>query len=1006
MGSQKKSRFWRICRVYFRGFRILVWLSVLVALTAVIYLNQIGLPEVLKRPLLDKLRDRGLDLKFSRLRLSWYEGIVAENVHFGPADVEFSPHLKVAEVRVRLNWGALAHRQLQVDSLILRQGQVSWAFPDTNRAIRELSITNIQTDLRFLPEDKWSLDNFRAQFAGARVQLSGVVTNASAIRDWKILQGQQPASPSAELWQNRLRRIAHTMNRIHFSAPPEMRMIISGDALDFHTFRLLLSLSAPGAETPWGTVNDGHFIARLFSVDSNGVSRADLDLKAAGAQTPWGGLGKSSLTLHLATGDSQTNLVMGEVKVISSEVHTEWAQASNAVFTAIWTHAITNPIPITGEGHFQCDSARTRWANASGVQLRASLAQTESAEIPADPAMAWWTNLRPYRLSWDCRLADLVSPQVRGQNISCAGDWRPFELIITNLDASAFGGRVSATAELNASTRATHLKLVSNCDAHELAALFSKDARTWLDQLHWPVPPRLDADLSLTLPAWTNRNPDWSGQVLPGAVLSGELRLPRGGGFRQLQITSAQTHFSYSNQCWYLPDFKVTRPEGSLGVEQRYNELTQEFYTRLTSTIDPSIGRPFLSKSSQEVFDVVIFSNAPAISLKVWGKANDPSHWYGTGSITGSNFSVRGERFSSVTTRVFYTNNLIRFLKPRVEIGPRYLQADGLTVDLARQFVYLTNGFSVADPMVVARAIGPHVARDIQDYHFSSPPTARVSGAIPLQGEEGADLHFDLSGGPFHWWKFNVPLITGHVHWAGLHLSLTDVQAEFYHGVAAGTAAFDFPRDKPTEFQFNLNATNVLFQSLMKDLSPGTNEPEGRLEANLVITKANTDSSESVFGYGDAHLRDGLLWDIPLFGKFSPVLNGISPGLGNSRAIAATSRFVITNGVVRTSALEIRSTGMRLEYHGTVNLEGQLNARVDAELLRDMWLVGPVVSTVLWPVTKLFEYRVNGTLSDPRTEPVFIIPKIMLLPFHPFKALKGLKPEDPNSNPVFSPLTP
>jgi hypothetical protein len=1006
MGGHKKGRFWRVCRIYFRHFRILVWLAVLAVLAAVIYLNQIGLPEMVKRPLLNKLHDRGLDLKFSRLRLSWSEGLIAENVHFGPADVEFSPHLKVEEVRVRLNWRALAHRQVQVDSLLLRQGQVSWAFTDTNRAVRELSVTNIQTDLRFLPADKWSLDNFRAQFAGARVQLSGVVTNASQIRNWKILQGEQPASRTAELWQDRLRQIADTLSQIHFSAAPEMRMTVSGDALDFHTFRLVLSLAAPGAQTPWGTIRDGHFFAQLFSVDSNGVSRAELNLQAARAQTPWGALGKTAVILRLASREDQTNLFNGEIKIRSADVHTEWAQATNADFAASWTHAITNPIPITGEGQFHCDSAQTRWASASDVQLRAQLAQTEQPGTPTDPALAWWTNLQPYRLSWDCRVAELVSPQARCHSISCAGNWKPSELTITNLDASVFDGRVSATAELNPLTRAVHAKLLSNCDAHQLAAVVSTEARAWLDQFRWPAAPRLEGDLWLTLPAWTNRNPDWRAEVLPGTGLAGELRLPQGGGFRQLQVNSAQTHFSYSNQCWYLPDFKVTRPEGTLEIEQRYNEVTEEFYTRLTSTIDPSIGRPFLSESTQAAFDVVGFSNAPAISLQVWGKASDPSRWYGLGNIAASNFTVRGESFSSVSSEVYYTNNLLRFLKPRVEIGQRYLKGDGLTVDLAGQFIYVTNGFSIADPMVVARAIGPNVARDIEDYQFGSPPTARVSGTIPLHGEEGADLHFDVSGGPFHWWKFNLPLVTGHVHWAGLHLTLTDVQAEFYNGVAAGAAAFDFPKDKPTEFQFNFNATNVLFQALMKDLSPGTNQPEGRLGGNLVITKANTENYESVFGYGDAHLQDGLLWDIPLFGKFSPVLNGISPGLGNSRANAATSRFVITNGVVRTGALEIRSTGMRLEYRGTVNLEGQLNARVDAELLRDMWVVGPIVSTVFWPVTKLFEYRVNGTLADPRTEPVFLVPKIMLLPFHPFKAIKSLKPEDPNSNPVFSPLPP
>ena len=1007
MGPHKKSRFWRRCRLYFRGFRITVWLLLLFVLAGVLYLDQIGLPDLVKRPLLEKLREDGLDLKFSRLRLSWSEGIVAENVHFGSSELEFNPQLKVAEVRVRLDWKALAHRELQVDALTLRQGQVSWAFAETNRAVRELAVTNIQTDLRFLPGDQWSLDNFRAQFAGARLQLSGVVTNASAIRDWKIFQGQpQPTSQSAEVWQNRLHGLADTLNRIHFSAPPDLRMNIRGDALNLQTFRVLLSLSAPGADTPWGTLKNGRFTARLYSVDTNAVAHAELEFQATEARTPWGELGKSGLNLQLASAYGQTDQVKGQVNFTSARIDTQWAHATNAVFTGSWTHAITNAIPIMGEGQFRCGVAQTRWASASDVQIRGNLAQTGESETMADPALAWWTNLQPYRLSWDCRMSNVVTEQIQVQSLAFAGDWRPTELTVTNLEASALGGDLSATGELNVASRAAHLKLASSCDAHGLAALISEHARAWMAQLRWPAAPELNAELSLTLPSWTNRAPNWRAEILPHATLSGELRLPKGGAFRQLEISSAQTHFYYSNQCWYLPDFTVTRPEGSLALEQRYKEPTQEFHTRLTSTIDPTIGRPFLDASAQEAFDVVVFSNAPAVSLEVWGKATQPSGWQALGSVTGSNFTVRGESFSSVKTQVSYSNNLLRFLKPRVEIGARHLEADGVTVDLTAQYVHITNGFSIADPMVVARAIGPHVARDIQDYQFASPPTAHLHGAIPLHGEEGADLHFDLAGGPFHWWKFNVPRITGHVHWAGLHLTLTNLQAEFYHGVAAGNATFDFPEDKPTEFQFNLNATNVLLQSLMKDLSPGTNEPEGRLAANLVITKANTESEDSVFGYGEAHLIDGLLWDIPLFGKFTPILNGISPGLGNSRANAATTSFIITNGVVRTGDLEIRSTGMRLEYRGTVNLQGQLNARVDAELLRDMWLVGPLVSTVLWPVTKLFEYRVNGTLQDPRTEPVFIIPKIMLLPFHPFKTLKGLKPEDPNSNPNFSPLPP
>ena len=56
-------------------------------------------------------------------------------------------------------------------------------------------------------------------------------------------------------------------------------------------------------------------------------------------------------------------------------------------------------------------------------------------------------------------------------------------------------------------------------------------------------------------------------------------------------------------------------------------------------------------------------------------------------------------------------------------------------------------------------------------------------------------------------------------------------------------------------------------------------------------------------------LRDGLIWDIPIFGIFSDVLNGMVPGLGSSRASAGTCTFIITNGIIRSDDLDIRSTG-------------------------------------------------------------------------------------------------
>ena len=94
----------------------------------------------------------------------------------------------------------------------------------------------------------------------------------------------------------------------------------------------------------------------------------------------------------------------------------------------------------------------------------------------------------------------------------------------------------------------------------------------------------------------------------------------------------------------------------------------------------------------------------------------------------------------------------------------------------------------------------------------------------------------------------------------------------------------------------------------------------------------------------------------------------------------------------------ISSTGMRLQYRGTLDFQGRVNAVVEAGVLRDMPIFGQVVSLALWPVTKLFEYKVTGSLGEPKADPKYLIPKVMLLPFqlpfHPIRTLKGLLPED------------
>jgi len=491
--------------------------------------------------------------------------------------------------------------------------------------------------------------------------------------------------------------------------------------------------------------------------------------------------------------------------------------------------------------------------------------------------------------------------------------------------------------------------------------------------------------------------------------MEGDLTLNQGGAFRGIDFGAARSHFTYTNMVWCLSDLFATRPEGRIQAFHLSNDRTKDFYWRIASTLNPATVRTLLEPQQQRGLDFFTFTQSPFINGEIWGRWHEPERTGFKGRIAITNFSFRGERVDDFQGAFQFTNRFLLLTEGRLRHGTQHLSADALGADFDAKKLYLTNGFGVADGQMVARAIGPHIARIVEPYQFGRPVTARVNGVIPLERESDADLHFQLSGGPFHWWKFNVPQISGEVHWVGEQLTLANLHADFYGGKAAGAAAFDFRSAHGADYHFAVITTNALLQFLVPDVFGRTNHLEGFLNGNLVVTNANVQDPKSMRGYGFAELREGLIWDIPIFGALSPALDNLTPGLGSSRASAGTAAFIITNGIIHSDNLEIRSPTLRMQYRGNIDLDGRLNARVEAELLRDMWLIGPVVSTIFWPVTKLFEYQVTGSLGQPRLDPVYFVPRIVQAPFHPLRTLKGMMPEDSsrsatNSPPVFEKL--
>ena len=266
--------FWRKCRIALRCLRFAVWFLALVALLGFAWFNLVGLPDFLKSRLVATLHERGVELEFSRMRLRFIRGFVAENVRLGETKKTGQPALTASEVQLRLDYDALLHRRLQVDGIVLRNGRFSLPLSPTN----SLTLLNLQTELRFQANDIWSLDHFRADFAGVKITLSGSIAHPLEAGNWKMFS--TPPGGDRGAAAHSLQEFLNTLARIKFTGQPQLSVTFNGDARDVHSFIVQLNASVPAVRTPW-------FAARHLQAAAQLTAPADMSTNLDAALGYW-----------------------------------------------------------------------------------------------------------------------------------------------------------------------------------------------------------------------------------------------------------------------------------------------------------------------------------------------------------------------------------------------------------------------------------------------------------------------------------------------------------------------------------------------------------------------------------------------------------------------------------------------------------------------------------------------------------------------------------------------
>jgi hypothetical protein len=780
---------------------------------------------------------------------------------------------------------------------------------------------------------------------------------------------------------------------------------VTADGADTNSLRAELNFTTRGAQTPWGDASGLQVMiacAHIFDPGPNPFLQ--MRCVATNMATRWASGRDVSVVSTFYRGTNSTIegvLNMGAAR-IRAQVGTNRVQSAALSWDGSVFLTASNLAPLSLNGTLQANDPRTPWGSVHRISLKTHAARLEH---PPSTDVSWgpWAKIGPYTFDWQTELQDVVSPKLRFDRVVSSGHWRAPQVSVENFEAKLYGGQMSAEALLDVSTREFHCSGNSDFDPHQVSPVLTPGVQRWMTQYDWTIPPKVHAQLRLVLPPWTNRPPEWRTNMRSSLEIAGHFTVGP-ASFRKVPVTSAESHFYYSNRVWNVPGLHAVRPDGEVSLDYTGSDATHDFHFRVDSRLDPKDCIPLLPPLRRKVLDDLGFPTSPKIHAEVWGRwhANERLGFFA--EVAATNFIARGETVDSLNARVDFTNMTLRVHDLRLLKDKGELSTPSASADFLAKKVVLTNVTSTLDANILPRILGARTPKFLTVIHFDKPPSVTVSGSFNYHDPLATDLHFYIRGQQFHWSNLLANRIEGAVNWEGRTVSITNVEASLYNtGTLVGWILFDYVPKHGSDFRTHIVVTDIDLSAVVKGFSEKTNHIEGMLDGDLVLDGPRTTERENWQGRGTIHVHDARLWDIKLFGLLSPILNAISPGAGDSRAREANATFVITNGGVSTDDLIIRSTPFRLLYWGTVDMNRSINARVEADLVRDTPLFGPLLSLVLSPLSKLFEYQLSGTLHNPVMQPVYV-PKFIMLMLRPFHTLKTLS-NSPSTTPATPPLT-
>lgn len=430
----------------------------------------------------------------------------------------------------------------------------------------------------------------------------------------------------------------------------------------------------------------------------------------------------------------------------------------------------------------------------------------------------------------------------------------------------------------------------------------------------------------------------------------------------------------------------VGRQRGTLDGQCTVQLKTKAFTGQAHTTFDPHALLPVVGSSTSNLISLMRFDTQPPIfDLGVTGVSSDFNQLVVTGRVAAADFTFRDERVVLATSAFRMAHGVLDLPDAQV------IREDGsgrghVTYNMDDDLIELDVTGS-APPHPVARMIAPGLGRIIQRFAFEGPVRIAINGRVSVGSTlRGTDMRVTAEGERMGWRHLLADHASFDLIAVGSHFTFTNIHGVFCGGPFQGVADFSNV-EYPTNCHYTVNVvlTNANFAQIHAKLRPGTN---GTITANGAMHGELTghaqlagllDPWQSVEGKGEVYIHNGSIFQVRLFGGLSRLLSKIYPGLGYLSQTEFHMPFVLGQGRLRSEDISIKGDIISLSGRGEYRFNHELDFQAQVKLLRS-GTIAEILRVVTFPVTKLLELKLVGTLDDPRWRPRNL-PKELFLQF-------------------------